>query len=77
MDPAWLSEVVLVATLGAGLAGLWMRLRAHVRLDRTRQQTRAELLRLLPSGSRLSEHSPDGSLLRIDVGPAGVQEERR
>jgi hypothetical protein len=76
MEPAWLSEVVVIATLGAGLAGLWLRLRALVRLDQMRQQARAELLRSLPSGSRLSEHGADGSLVRIDVGPADSREER-
>jgi hypothetical protein len=76
MESAWLNEVMVVFTLGAGLAGLWLRLRALVRLDRIRQQARADLLRLLPAGSRLSEQGADGSLMRVEVGLGCSQKER-
>lgn len=69
MEPTWLSEAVMLGCSAAGLTGLWLRLRAHVQLDQTRQRTRTEMLRTLPPGSRLSDHGADGSLVQIDVGP--------
>lgn len=63
-------SATMLAAQGFGLLGLWLRLRWRAEQKQVHRQYVVAIARTLPEGSQIDEGHPDGTWLRLAIGPA-------